>query len=108
MSKKLSKEDFVQGHTGSSLTEITFIASAPAVLLLIDLLLSYSKHPRKSIIIGFLQFIVLVVPQIAQVMGPLTPAAVFGVLLIFAAILVAINFQLLRRERSKVPLLAMR
>lgn len=98
----------MQGHNGTSLTEITCIASAPAVLLLIGLLLSYSKHPRKSIINGALQFLVLVVPQVAQVMGPLSPTAVLGVLLVFGGLLVAFDFKLLRREWSKVPLLAMR
>ncbi|KAL4534302.1 hypothetical protein Ndes2437B_g03585 [Nannochloris sp. 'desiccata'] len=41
-------------------------------------------------------------------MGPLSPAAVVGVLVAVALLLVARNFQLLKRERSKVPLLAMR
>ena len=108
MSKRLNKEAFVQGHSGGSLNEIILIASAPALLLLIVQLLSYTKNARIVKIDYSLQFLLLVTPLITQMMGPLSPAAVIAVLAVVALLLVGRNFQLLKRERSKVPLLAMR
>jgi hypothetical protein len=108
MSKRASKEAFVQGHSGSGLFEIICIATAPAVLLLITKLLSYTKNARKSRLGVVSEFALLVLPSVAQMMGPLAPASVLGLLLALAAILVAFNLTMLKRERSKVPLLAMR
>jgi hypothetical protein len=108
MSKRLNKEAFVQGHAGGSLLEIILIASVPAVLLLIVQLLAYTKNTRIIRIDYFLQFFLLVTPLITQMMGPLSPASVVGVLAAVALFLIGRNFQLLKRERSKVPLLAMR
>lgn len=108
MSKRASKEAFVKGHAGSGLTEIICIASAPAVLLLITKLLSYNKNARKSRLGVASEFAILVLPSVAQVMGPFAPAPFLGLLLAVAAVLAALNLSLLKRERSKVPLLAMR
>lgn len=108
MSKRASKEAFVQGHSGSGLFEIICIATAPAVLLLITKLLSYNKSARKSRLGVVSEFALLVLPSIAQMMGPLSPAPVLAILLAVAAVLVALNLSMLKRERSKVPLLAMR
>ena len=108
MSKKLNKEAFVQGHSGSSIIEIICIASAPAVLLLVAQLLSYSKNARKLNFDVLFQYLLFIVPLTAQMMGPLSPAAILTLVSAGALLLIVLNLQLLKRERSKVPLLAVR
>ena len=107
MSKRLSKETFVQGHSGGSLVEIAIIAVTPALLFLLAQLLTYSTNARKNRFSSVVQFSVLVLPLITQMMGPFSPAAVAISLLALTTVLVARNWKLLKRERSKVPILAM-
>ena len=108
MLKRISKETFVQGHSGGSLVEIAIIAVTPALLFLLAQLLTYSTNARENRFSSVVQFSVLVLPLITQMMGPFSPAAVAISLLALTTVLVARNWKLLKRERSKVPILAMR
>ena len=99
----------MQGHAGSELAEIMYIATAPALLLLICQLLCYSKNTRK---IKFdyiaIQYFIFVFPLLLQLMGPPSPRAILTSAALLAALFSLFNLQLLRKERSKVPLLALR
>lgn len=93
---KAAKERFVQGLTGTNLTEISIIATVPIVLLLLYQLLCSNKISRRYLGSFYGQFCVLVVPIVVLLMGPLTPSVV----LVTAVFAVAIILRLLYHSRA--------
>lgn len=85
-SLRQQKEAFVAGHEGTTLTEVSIIASAPVILLLLWRLLWHPAatsnglfHAARPTIAGLaFEFAVLVLPQVAHLLSLASPAAVVG------------------------------
>jgi hypothetical protein len=91
------KEAFVSGHGGTSAWEVSALAAAPVVLLVLWRLLQHPAdsggglfHRARATASGLaLEFAVLVLPQVAHLLGFATPLALLGIGAALAAALFA-------------------
>jgi hypothetical protein len=89
------KEAFVSGHAGTIALEVSAVAAAPVLLLLLWRLLQHPAasggglfHRARPTAAGLaLEFVVLLLPQVAHLLGVVTPAALLGGAGCFAAAL---------------------
>lgn len=108
MSKRLAKEAFVQGHTGTNMLEIICISIVPAVLLFITTILSRNntnKIPRNTF---YLEFSILVLPHVLQLMGPTAPSTLLIITMILASLIASFNARWISWDLSKINIVLMR
>lgn len=97
VSLREQKEAFVSGHSGTSLGEVTLLATAPVVLLLLWRLARHPAaaggglfHTPRPTASGLaLEFGVLVWPLVAALMGPVAPGGLLGTAALLALALFA-------------------
>lgn len=97
LSLRQQKEAFVSGHEGTTLTEVSVLASTPVILLLLWRLLRHPAasgaglfHAARPTIAGLaFEFAVLVLPQVAYLLSLASPTAVLGGSATLAAALTA-------------------
>ena len=110
------KEAFVSGHSGTSLAEVTLLATAPVLLLLLWRLARHPAAgasglfhtPRPNAAGLALEFAVLVLPLVAALMGLISPAGLMGTAALLALVLFATQhseeWQQRRRSVRRRPL----
>lgn len=110
------KEAFVSGHSGTSLAEVTLLATAPVVLLLLWRLARHPAaassglfHAPRPTAAGLaFEFAVLVLPLVAALMGLISPAGLMGTAALLALALFATQhseeWQQRRRSVRRRPL----
>lgn len=106
--KRLTKEAFVSDLTGTTVGEVNVIATLPALLLLITQLLANSRSPRFLWMSLWIEYAVLVLPLMVQLMGPFTPRAVMMGSSLASLFLVLSQWKTLKRQWSTLQMLTMR
>lgn len=82
---RAEREAFVTGHSGTSLAENSLIAAAPAMLLVVCRLSErWWPSPHWQLL---REYLVLVLPLLATLMGPLQPEQLAPVLAVLACLL---------------------
>jgi hypothetical protein len=96
-SLRQQKEAFVSGHSGTSLAEVSAVTAAPVALLLLWRMLQppsaageglFRQAAVTPVQAGF-EFVVLVLPQVAHLLGMVSPMALLGGTLALVAALLA-------------------